>query len=74
MPKYTQFRFSAAILDLQLNGTVYKIADTTIKKFDPENMGIAAKMLFLSALEPGIPQMGKLPPCLQWTYVKIGLN
>jgi len=34
-----QFRFSAAILDLQLNGTVYKIADTTIKMFDPENMG-----------------------------------
>ena len=34
--------FSAAILDLQLNGTVYKIADTTIKKLDPKNIGLAA--------------------------------
>jgi hypothetical protein len=29
----------AAILDLKLNGAVYKIADTTFKKYDPENMG-----------------------------------
>ena len=43
-PRYKHFRFfdfSAAILDLQLNGTVYKIADTTIKTFDPENIGVA---------------------------------
>jgi hypothetical protein len=45
------FRFSAAILDLQLNGTVCKVAVTTIKKFDPENMGVATGILFLSALE-----------------------
>ena len=46
-----QLRFSTAILDLQLNGTVYKIADTTIEKLDPENMGVAARISFLSALE-----------------------
>ena len=49
------FRFSAALLDLRLNGTVYKIGDTTIKKFDPENMGVAAGISFLSALELEIP-------------------
>ena len=69
-----QFRFSAAILDLQLNGTVNKIADTTIKKFDPENIGVAAGISFLSALEPEIPLGGKFPPSLQRTYVKIGLQ
>ena len=43
--------FSAAILDLQLNGTVYKVVNNTIKKFDPENMGVAAGISFLSALQ-----------------------
>ena len=56
------FRFSAAILDLRLNGTVYKIGDTTIKKFDPENMGVAAGISFLSALELEIPLGVILPP------------
>jgi len=37
----------SAMLDLQLNGTVYKIADTSIKKFDPENMGFAAGISFV---------------------------
>jgi len=50
-----QFRFSAAILDFQLNGTVYKIADTIIQKTDPENIGVAAGISFLSALELEIP-------------------
>ena len=45
------FRLSAAILDLQLNGTIYKIADTTIKKFDPEKVEVAARIAFLSAVE-----------------------
>ena len=57
-----QFLFSATILDLQLNGTVYKIADTTIKKLDLENMGVAAGISFLSALEIEIPLGGKLSP------------
>jgi hypothetical protein len=39
MPINVQLRFSAAILDLRLNGTVYKIADTAIKKFDPKKSG-----------------------------------
>ena len=45
-----------------LGFAVYKIADTTVKKFDPENMGVAAGILFLSALELVIPLGGKLPP------------
>ena len=49
-------------LGFQLNATVYKIADTTIKKFDPENMGVAAGISFLSALELEIPLVGKSPP------------
>ena len=52
--KCMQFRFSAAILDFQLNGTVYKIADTIIKKLDPENMGMDARITFLSALDQEI--------------------
>ena len=62
--------FSAAIFDLQLNGTVCKIADTTIKKFGPENMEVAARISFLCALELGYPG-GKLPhPQLHNSYVK----
>jgi hypothetical protein len=63
-PRCIQFRFSAAILDFQWNGTVYEIADTTIKKFDPENMGVAARILFLSALELEIPLGGNSTPQL----------
>ena len=50
-----------AILYLQLNGTVYKIADTTIKKFDPENIGVAAGISFLCSKTCDISG-GKLPP------------
>ena len=57
-------------MDLQLNGMVHKIADTTIKKFDPENMGVAAGISFLSALELEIPLGGKLTPQLHNSYVK----
>jgi len=45
--------------------TVYNIADTTIKKFDPENMGLAARISFLSALELEKPLGLILPPQLQ---------
>ena len=69
------FRFPAAILDLRLNGTVYKIGDTTIKKFDPENMGVAAGISFLSALELEIPLGGNsTPPQLHNSHVKIHLQ
>ena len=49
-------------MDLQLNGTIYKMADSTIKTFDPENIGLAAGISFLSALELGIPLWAILPP------------
>mgnify|MGYP003401660080 FL=1 len=68
------FRFSAAILDLRLNGTVYKIGDTTIKKFDPENMGVAAGISFLSALELEIPLGGNSTPQLHNSHAKIHLQ
>jgi len=58
--------FSSAILDCQMIITVYNIADTTIKKFDPENMGLAARISFLSALELEKPLGLILPPQLQW--------
>ena len=44
-------RFSAAILDLQLNGTVYKIVDTTIKNLDLESIEVAARISFLPILK-----------------------
>ena len=66
-----QFRFSAAILDFQLNGTVYKIAYTTIKTFNLENIWVAVGISFLSALELEKPLGGKLnPPIAYSTYVK----
>jgi hypothetical protein len=55
MPINMQFRFSVAILDFEFNCTVYKIGDTTVKKFDPENIGVTSGILFLSALELEIP-------------------
>ena len=54
--------FSAAIWGLQLNGTVCKLADATIKKFDPENIGVAAGISFVSALELEIPLGGNSTP------------
>ena len=39
-----------------------RIAETTIKKFEPENMGVAAGISFLSALELEIPLGIILPP------------
>jgi len=45
-------------LDFELNGTIYEIADTTIKKFDLENMGVAAGISFLPALDLEIPMVG----------------
>ena len=63
-------------IGFQLNGKVYKIVDTTIKKFDPENIGVVARISFLSALEHEIPLgVNYPPPNLQRTYyVKIGLQ
>ena len=34
---------------------IYDVADTTIKKLDPKNMGVDAGISFLSALELEIP-------------------
>ena len=50
-----QFRFPAAIFDLELGGRVFKIGNTTTKTFDPEDMGEDARITFLSALEREIP-------------------
>ena len=47
--------FLAAILDLRSNGMIYKVVDTTTKKLDTENMGLVARISFLSALELKIP-------------------
>jgi len=38
------------------------VTDSTIEKFDPENMGVAVGILFLASLEAGIPLGVVLPP------------
>ena len=39
------------MLDFRLNGLSDNVGVSTIEKFDPENMGVAAGISFLSALE-----------------------
>ena len=41
----------AAMLDFRLNERFDNVGISTIEKFDPKNMGVAAEILFLSALE-----------------------
>ena len=48
------FRFPAAILDLWFNWIVYSVDISIIRQVGPENMGVAAGILFLSALEAEI--------------------
>ena len=60
--KYGHFLFTAAILDFRLNGRSDNVGVGTIEKLDPKNMGIAAGILFLSALELEIYLGGSLPP------------
>jgi hypothetical protein len=61
-PIYENFRFTAAILDFRLNGLSDRVGVSTIEKFDPENMGVAAGILFLSALELEIHLGGNSTP------------
>ena len=51
---FKYFRFPAAILDLWFNLIVYSVDISIIIQVGPENMGVAAGILFLSALEPKI--------------------
>jgi hypothetical protein len=54
-PKYSRiygnFRFTAAISNFCFNGLSNRVGVSTTEKFDPENIGVAAGILFLSALE-----------------------
>jgi len=44
---------SAAILDFWHPVSSVSVTDSTIEKFDPENMGVAVGILFLASLEAG---------------------
>ena len=46
--------FSAAILDFWLPVSSGSVTDSTIDKFDPENMGIAVGILLLASIEAEI--------------------
>jgi hypothetical protein len=49
-------------LNFRLNGLSDRVGVSTIEKFDPENIGVAVGILFLSALELEIHLGGSLPP------------
>jgi len=46
---------SAAILVFWLPVSSGSVTDSTIEKFDPENMGVAVGIFFLASLEAEIP-------------------
>ena len=50
------------MLDFRLNGLSDNVGVSTIEKFNPENMGVAAGISFLSALELEIHLGEILPP------------
>ena len=52
-------------MDFRLPVSSGTVADSTVEKFDPENMGVAVGILFLSGLQAEI-HLGVLlpPPCV----------
>jgi len=44
---------SAAILDFWLPVSSERVTDSTVEMFDPKNIGVAVKILFLASLEAG---------------------
>jgi len=51
------------------------VTNSTIEKFDPENMGIAVGILFLASLEVEIPLGGSFtPPPFNTNVTKITFN
>ena len=53
-----KLRFSAAILDFWFPVSSGSDTDSTIEKFDPENMGLAVGIMFLASLEAEIDTPG----------------
>jgi len=49
---------SAPILDLLLPVSSGSVTDSTIEKFDPQNIGVAIGILFLASLEAEVPLYG----------------
>jgi len=56
---------SVAIFDFWLPVSYGSVTDSTIDKFDPENMGEAVGILFLASLEAEIPLGGSFTPSTQ---------
>jgi len=64
------YKISATILDLWLPVSSGSVTDSTIEKFDPENMGVAVGILFLASLEAEIPLAVVLHPPSTQTSLK----
>jgi len=61
---------SAVILDFWLPVSSGIVTDSTIEKFNPENMGVAVGILFLASLEAEIPRGVVLdPPSAQTSQI-----
>ena len=54
--------FSAAILDFWIPVPSGNVADSTIEKFDPENMRVAVRIVFIASPEAEIYLGGSSPP------------
>jgi len=62
----TNFQPPSWISDFRFHlGVPGSVTDSTIEKFDPENMGLAVGILFLGSLEAEIPLGAVLPPSTQ---------
>jgi len=59
------YTISAAILDFSLPVSFGSVTDITIETFDPENMGLAVGILFLSSLEADTTGGSFIPPSIQ---------
>jgi len=63
----------AAILDFWLPVSSGSVIDSTIEKFDPENMRVVVGILFLASLEAEIP-LGVVLPLFNTNVTKITCN
>jgi len=66
----SKYIISAAILDLWVPVSYGSVTDSTIEKFDPENMGVAVGLLFLAGIEAEIPLGSSFIPPSKQTSLK----
>jgi len=68
------YKIPATILDFCLSVASGSVTDSTIERFDPENMRVAVGILFLASLEAEIPLGDSFNPPFNTNVAKMTFN